>query len=139
MKKAIIPIIFLAAVISCENDKSEKITCDSLILINNDLYANSPNDPLMISNATLENDCLKISFGASGCDSQSWIIELIGSEEIIKTNPPQRSIRLSLRNNEDCLAALGRTMTFDLKPAQISQGEIILNLQCWETPLRYKY
>ncbi|HLP73156.1 MAG TPA: hypothetical protein VK155_09655 [Bacteroidales bacterium] len=141
MKKAIILFIIMITLFACKNDKQkdEKITGDKVILISNELFTTSPNDPLIISNATLENDSLKISFGASGCDSKSWIIELIGSEDILKSNPPQRSIRLSLKNNEACQAALGRTITFDLKPARISEGEIILNLQGWQSPITYIY
>lgn len=141
MKKAITPIIIIIALFSCESDKlkDEIITCEKDILISNELYTTSPNDPFIISDVKLENDCLKISFGASGCDSQSWIIELIGSEDILKSNPPQRSIRLSLKNNESCQAAFGRTITFDLKPARANESEIILNLQGWGAPLNYKY
>lgn len=141
MKKTIIPFIIMIALLACKNDKlkDEKIQGDKAILISNDLFTTSPNDPLIISNATLENDSLKISFNAPGCDSKSWIIELVGSEDLLKSNPPQRSIRLSLKNNEACQSALGRTITFDLKPARISEGEIILNLQGWQSPLTYVY
>lgn len=141
MKKAITPIIIIIALFSCESDKlkDEKTTCEKDILISNELYTTSPNDPFIISDVKLENDCLKISFGASGCDSQSWIIDLIGSEDILKSNPPQRSIRLSLKNNEACQAAFGKTITFDLKHARANESEIILNLQGWGAPLNYKY
>jgi hypothetical protein len=119
--------------------KDDKLTCDNIILIDNDKFTDYPSDPLIISDVILDGDCLQISFGASGCDSQSWIIELVGAEDVLYSDPPQRSIRLSLKNNEECLAAFGRTKTFDLKPSRVSGGEIILNLAGWNNPIRYKY
>ena len=108
------------------------------ILISNSLYANSSKDPLLISNAVIENDSLKISFGASCCSGNNWVISLVGSADILYSDPPQRLIRLSLENTEDCLAVCGRTVVFNLEPAQIQGGVIILDLQGWGS-LKYNY
>jgi hypothetical protein len=124
--------------LSCKKDEKTPLTENSII-IGNDQFDTYPNDRLIISDVSISGDYLQIVFGSSGCDGKSWIIELVGSADILYSDPPQRQIRLSLKNNEDCLAAFGKTMTFNLKPARINSDEIILNLSGWDSPIRYKY
>jgi hypothetical protein len=140
MKKLIISAIFLILLFSCKKDKiiDNHLTNGKDILISNSLYADSPNDYLLISNAVIENDSLKISFSASCCSGKNWVIGLVGSADILYSDPPQRLIRLSLENTEACLAVCGRTAVFNLEPAQIQGGVIILDLQGWGS-LKYNY
>jgi hypothetical protein len=137
MKKIVIFIIFFLLFFSCSKD--DNLICGKVILIDNEKFVDYPSDPLIISDVLLENDCLQISFGASGCDGQNWVMELVGAADIFYSNPPQRPVRLSLKNNEVCQAAFGKTVSFDLKPSRVSGGEIILNLAGWNSPIRYKY
>ena len=141
MKKAIISIIILIPFFSCASDKlkDENLTCDKDILISNELYSNSPDDPLIITDVKLENDCLQITFGSSCCTSENWIVDLVGAADVLYSEPPQRLIRLSLKNYELCQAVCGKTLIFKIKPTQVYGGEIILNLDRWGTPIRYRY
>ena len=109
------------------------------VIIDDNAFNTYPNDPLIISEAMIRGDSLQIEFGASCCDGKNWITKLVGSMEVLYSDPPQRSIRLSLKNNELCMAACGKTVIFDLKPFQVSGGEIILNLNGWSGQLLYKY
>jgi hypothetical protein len=124
--------------LSCKKDEKTPSTENSII-IGNDAFSTYPNDHVIISAVSISGDNLQIGFGSSGCDGKRWIIELVGSSDILYSDPPQRQIRLSLKNNEDCQAAFGKTMTFNLKPSRINSGEIILNLAGWNSPIRYKY
>jgi len=121
-------------------DKSELVSSsDRKLIISTDLYKNAPSDPLFISDAEIIGDSLKITIGASGCDGNDWVLSLVGSNEILYSQPPQRHIRLSLKNNELCTAVCGKTIAFDIKPSKISGGQIILRLDGWQGTLSYNY
>ena len=138
--KTISFLIFSVLCLSLSCKKDEKTpSSEKSIIISNDAFDTYPNDPLIISAVSISGDYLQIGFYSSGCDGKSWIIELVGSADILYSDPPQRQIRLSLKNNEICQAVFGKTMTFNLKPSRISSGEIILNLTGWNSPIRYKY
>jgi hypothetical protein len=124
--------------LSCKKDE-KTLSADKSIIIGNDAFINYPNSPLIISDVSISGDYLQIGFYSSGCDSKSWIIELVGSADILYSDPPQRQIRLSLNNNQLCQALFAKTMTFNLKTSRISSGEIILNLAGWDSPIKYKY
>jgi len=110
-----------------------------MLLIGNEIYDNYPDDQLTILDVTLEGDCLQINFATSGCSGNSWIVELVGREEILESLPPQRLIRLSLENNEICDAYIGKSVTFDITPSRVSGNEIILNLDGWDKKIVYVY
>jgi hypothetical protein len=140
MKKIVFlsSLILLIICFSCVKNEFA-INSDRKIIISNELYKNAPNDPLIITEAEIIGDSLEISFGASCCDGNSWEIKLVGSEDILYSDPPQRYVRLSLKNNELCTAVCGKSMIFDIKPSRIDGGEIVLRLEGWEEPLAYKY
>ena len=94
-------IIFIASLVACKDDETLP-TSENKILIGNTIFKNYPDDPLIISAATINGDSLQITFGASCCDGTNWTVKLIGSDEVLYSSPPQRSIRLSLKNYEIC-------------------------------------
>ena len=133
-------LIFLISIClsSCQDENIVE-PCTQMLLIGNEIYDNYPDDQLTILDVTLEGDCLQINFAASGCSGNSWIVELVGREEILESLPPQRLIRLSLENNEICDAYIGKSVTFDITPSRISGNEIILNLDGWDKKIVYVY
>jgi len=137
IKSTFIFLIFLC-LSSCQDENIVE-PCTQMLLIGNEIYDNYPDDQLTILDVTLEGDCLQINFAASGCSGNSWIVELVGREEILESLPPQRLIRLSLENNEICDAYIGKSVTFDITPSRISGNEIILNLDGWDKKIVYVY
>lgn len=131
-------IALMGLIIACEDDKTKPTTEDQ-ILIGNAIFKNYPDDPLIISAATIIGDSLQISFGASCCDGKSWQVNLVGDSEVLYSLPPQRSIRLSLKNDELCTAVCGRTLKYDLSPCRVNGNQITLNLVGWDKPLIYNY
>lgn len=113
--------------------------CEETVIVDADLYKNAPSDFLTITDASIHNDCLYVRFSASGCDGDSWEIKLIDANVIKESNPIQRDIRLSLKNEEECLAVFTRTLTFDLTPVRTDDNEILLNLSGWDEQLLYRY
>ena len=133
-------ILLISFYINSCHDENIVTPCTQLLLIGNEIYDNYPDDQLKISDVSLEGNCLQINFGASGCSGNSWIFELVGREDVLYSDPPQRLIRLSLKNNEICDAFIGKSVTFDISPSRsISGNKIILNLDGWDKKIVYEY
>jgi len=113
--------------------------CDQKVIINKGQYKNGPSDQLTIQSAEITGDCLTIRFGASGCDGKTWEVKLIDSGEVLYSDPPQRNIRLSLRNKEMCEAYLTREISFDISDLQVNGNKLLLNLSNSETQIAYSY
>lgn len=113
--------------------------CDQKVIINKGQYKNGPSDLLTIQEAEISGDCLTIRFGASGCDGKSWEVRLIDSGEVLYSDPPQRNIRLSLRNKEMCEAYLTREISFDISDLQVNGNKLLLNLSNSGTQIAYSY
>lgn len=93
--------------------------CDQQVIISPTEYQNAPNDPFSITEMRIKDDCLHIKFAASGCDGNTWIVKLIDLGAINKSNPCQRTLRLSLENREGCMAVPSKEVSFDIRDLQI--------------------
>ena len=120
MKKILFLILVGLAVLSCskDDDKENPIKCDLETLISTEQYTTAPSDQLTINSLSINDNCLKINFSSSGCNGDTWELKLIDSEDILESNPPQRNLRLSLKNEELCLAYITKELTFDISNLQ---------------------
>ena len=127
--------------ISCDKDdnKNGGTSCDEQVIINNELYENAPNDELTFVSIEIIEDCLKIKFTSSGCDGSSWEVKLIASEDIAESFPPQRFLRLSLKNEEVCDAVITKEISFGITELRTDGNQLLLNISDWEDPLLYEY
>lgn len=132
-------ILVSLLIISCEKDKFNNIDCDQQILISNPEYKNAPNDPLEINSIEIIEDCLKINFSSGGCNGDTWIVKLVDSEDILESAPPQRNLRLSLENNEECDAYISKEFTFNIKSLQVNGGKVFLNIINSDDQILYEY
>ncbi len=141
MNKLLYSLLPSIILVFCSCDKSDNATplCDQYVVIDNDEYNNAPSDPLIIHKATIDGDCLEISFGASCCDGETWVYKLVASEIFLYSNPPLGSIRLSLKNDELCEAVCGKTVFFDITLLRVSGNKVILHLSGWEDSILYEY
>lgn len=80
-----------------------------------------------------------IKFTASGCSGDSWEVRLIDSEEVLESLPPQRNLRLSLKNQEDCHAMITKTMSFNLANLKVKGNQVLLNIIHTNDPVLYEY
>lgn len=83
-----------------------------------------------------------INFSASGCDGNSWELVLIDADEILESLPLQRRLRLSLNNQELCLAVIDQELSFDISNIQLDEsGEIELNFNnnTTDSSILYQY
>ncbi len=87
----------------------------------------------------IEDDCLLINFGASGCDGNSWELKLIDSGAIMESYPEQRNLKFFLKNEEACLAYFTKEISFDISDLQIDSDKIYLNILNNDSQLLYDY
>lgn len=125
----------LDTVITNINPQTE---CDQNVIISPTEYQNAPNDPFSITDMTITENCLKIKFGASGCDGNTWIVKLIDSGNVAESYPCQRTLRLSLDNKEECTAVPVKEISFDIKDLQIvGNDKVILHVS--DKEILYEY
>ena len=134
-------LLSLFFIIGCKQDIIES-TCDQVVLIDNYAYNNDSSSNFTINSVEIINNCLKINFGASGCDGSSWQEKLIDSEDILESSPVQRNLIFSLENSELCLAYFTKEVSFDISSLQIdNESSLILNISNGENnfELLYEY
>jgi len=125
---------------SCEkNDDNNSITCGKQIILDEDLYDSVNTQYYTILDAVITDDCLEVEIYSGGCDGSTWEVSLVDSEAIAESYPIQRFIKLSLKNEEICLAMVAKRYSFDLKPIRTTDNQISLNLENWSNPLLYSY
>ncbi len=118
---------------------SNNSSCGKKVVISSEKYKNGASDHLSIIDAVIKGDSLHIEFGSSGCDGSTWEVCLFDADEILESNPEQRNIRLSLKNEEMCDAYFKKKVAFDISPLQTQSDKIALNLKDWNKQLLYKY
>lgn len=135
--KILIISLFLVSIFSCEeNDVSDDFRNESVIIDSN-LYNQSESNNYSITNVQLNGDNLTIRISSSGCSSDSWKAILIDANEILESYPVQRKIKLSLENNEACLAVFEKEFTFDISSLKEDYDTVLLNLKGWDTQINY--
>lgn len=111
----------------------------SEVIVSDEFYKNAPQDPFRFKKVEMKGDSLivTVEYGG-GCGDASFT--LVASEAISKSNPPQRNVRLSFKDDDDCEALIKETLIFDLNPLKLEGGSsMIINLMDWDKPLVYIY
>lgn len=139
MRTIIILLFSLFQIIACCPVIEDESMCDDKVIIDKKLFDAAPNSSVNITKIEIIGDCLSIDFNASGCNGISWKVKLIDSEAILKSNPPQRNLRLSLENNELCEAIIHKKISFDISKLRLTGSEVILNIANSEHQIKYIY
>lgn len=100
-------------------NEDNPVNCDQDVIVSQTEYNNAPNHPVTILNTNIEDNCLKIKFGASGCSGDNWVVKLIDSEIVTESNPSQRTLRLSLNDIGECEASFEKEISFNIEDLQI--------------------
>ena len=143
MKKLLL-ILTLIHILSCnsEDDNSTiENNCDftSEIILEEDFNALSTSN-YAITEVELNDDCLEITFSASGCGTDLWEENLYSTDASYNVFPLQRDVKIELINEELCLAVFQKTVSFDLTPFQIDgQSDLPLNITGWNEQITYGY
>ena len=138
-KRILIGLVVVFGIIACNNDDDNSNNCDQVTIVSSEQYETAPNDQLFINTLELNGDCLKINFSSSGCNGDTWNLKLIDSEIIMESNPPQRNLRLSLKNEELCEALITKELTFDIKELRVGGNQVLLNITNSNDQILYEY
>ncbi|MFT6814917.1 MAG: hypothetical protein ACJAZ3_000813 [Sphingobacteriales bacterium] len=141
MKITILLFALVFTFSNCKNKDIDKsvISCGAETIVDADDYISAATDQVVINNLSIDGDCLKIYYGASGCNGDSWIVKLIDSEEIIDSDTLQRNLKFSLLNNEICQAYFTKEITFDISNLQVDGGKVMLNIFDRGDEILYEY
>jgi len=151
--KRILVLLFVIVSIGCHKEEKElplgttdngdinlPDSCIAELAISSEQYQAEIEDILpAIDELNLEGDCLTIRFSESGCDGTSWEVNLVYLTIVLESNPPQRTVRLVLKNEELCDAVIKQEKTFDLSPLRTSGNQVIINIENSDDRILYQY
>lgn len=118
--------------------KTKDVTISDII-ISEDLYKSSINSNHIIDNLTIEDDVLIIKYTSSGCDGNSWELKLIDADIIKESYPPQRDLKLLLKNEELCLASITKEIRFNIAELKTEGSKVQLNFNGTEKRILFEY
>ena len=133
-------------ILSCKSQKNAK---NSTIETNSETMLKAtigdietPSDLIQITGVTISGNIMSIDVNYSGgCEEHNF--QLIGSENIAKSLPPIRSIKLVHNANGDaCRKLEERTLVFDISDLTYKQeaGSVIyLTLDGWKDRIEYTF
>lgn len=140
MKKILTLILIGIAILSCSNDdNANQNNCDFKTIISGEQYVNAPDNQLVINSLDINDNCLKINFSSGGCEGNTWELKLIDSGDVMESNPPQRNLRLSLKNEELCEAYITKELTFDITNLKVNGNKVQLNIINSDENILYEY
>ena len=139
IKKTLITLCILALTLGCKKGEEITLNCDQPIVIDDNLYTDAPRDDFNLVGADIIGNCLQLTVRyGGGCGDIEF--KLITTKNILESNPVQRNIRLSLKDEDYCKALLIKEISFDLIPIRVSgDNRVALNLEGWNDPLLYQY
>lgn len=123
--------------LSCNTHSNTNKACPNKGVLDQQRFDKITDPNHTIYSAFIENDCLTVSIQAGGCSGSTWKTSIIGSESIIKTGIPKRSIKIELKNEELCEALIIQEYSFDLSAFRVDNDKTILLLEGWEDELIY--
>jgi len=144
MEKYFYIILLSTLLLSCNSDDDNsnvENNCDFISeIISEDDFNAIDTSNYAIADVELNNDCLKITFGSSGCGTELWEENLFSTDAFFTIFPLQRTLKMELINEELCQATFQKTVSFDLTPFQINgQNELPLNIEGWNEQVVYEY
>jgi len=142
MKK--IDVFFICLfVLGCNSNDEPTIEnkCDvsSEIISSEDFSAVSTSN-YVITKLEINEDCIEITFGSSGCGTELWEEHLFSVDDFYTIFPLQRDLKMELINEESCEAYFIKTVSFNLIPLQLEgQNLLPLNIYGWNEQVSYEY
>lgn len=135
-------ILFLFSIVgfsNCSDNEPDNPLCGQRAIINETLYLNANTELLDVVEISIAQDCLNIELGSSGCDGESWVVELFDAGVILESFPPQRNVVISIKNDELCDAYFTREYSFDISSLRVDGSSVFLNIANTESQILYEY
>ena len=93
-----------------------------------------------ITKVEINDDCIEITFGSSGCGTELWEEHLFSVDSFYTTFPYKRALKMELINEELCEAYFIKKVSFDLLPLQLEGQDLLpLNIYGWNEQVIYEY
>ncbi|MDA8930292.1 hypothetical protein N9J07_02785 [Bacteroidia bacterium] len=136
-------IFFL--IITCTSGCSEKEPtsshCDRSVIVSDRNY-NKANDnsDFSIEEVSITSNCMIITYNyGGGCGNINT--SLVAGENTTQNtlNLPQRELKLSIDDNDNCKALIQTSEEFDISALQGEGNLTILKLHKWDTDINYTY
>ena len=142
MKK--IGVFFICLfVLDCNSNDEPTIEnkCDvSSEIISSEAFSAVSTSNYAITKVEINEDCIEITFGSSGCGTELWEEHLFSVDDFYTIFPLQRDLKMELINEELCEAYFIKTVSFNLIPLQIDGQNIVpLNIYGWNEQVSYDY
>lgn len=112
--------------------------CNDQVVVSSKLFEKAPNDYFNINSVTIAEDTLFVSI-SSGGGCGYWEVKLIDQGTIAESDPPQRTLRISLKDKDTCEALITARYSFDISCLKTDGNQVILNLLGWNEPILYQY
>ena len=142
MKKIGVFIIYLF-VLGCNSDDEPTIEnkCNVLSeIISSQEFSTVSTSNYAITKVEINEDCIEITFGSSGCGTELWEEHLFSVDSFYTIFPLQRDLKMELINQDLCEANFIKTVSFDLIPLQLDGQDLLpLNIYGWNEQVSYEY
>lgn len=119
---------------SCDDDDDNPqptSDCGPYVEADDARYSEALNSSLYtLDTAWIEGDCVSILISSSCCgNTDNWELDLVDSDGLAESFPPQRFIALDFINNDECQAICLDTFSFDMgRIDRENYDTILLNL-----------
>ena len=142
MKKIVVFIICLF-VLGCNSNDEPTIEnkCNVLSeIISPEAFSAVSTSNYAITKVEINEDCIEITFGSSGCGTELWEEHLFSVDSFYTIFPLQRDLKMELINEDLCDANFIKTVSFDLIPLQLEGQDLLpLNIYGWNEQVIYEY
>ena len=142
MKKIGVFIIYLF-VLGCNSDDEPTIENKCNVLsenISSQEFSTVSTSNYAITKVEINEDCIEITFGSSGCGTELWEEHLFSVDSFYTIFPLQRDLKMELINQDLCEANFIKTVSFDLIPLQLEGQDLLpLNIYGWNEQVIYEY
>lgn len=142
MKKIGVFIIYLF-VLGCNSNDEPTIEnkCNVLSeIISSQDFSTVSTSNYAITKVEINEDCIEITFGSSGCGTELWEEHLFSVDSFYTIFPLQRDLKMELINEDLCDANFIKTVSFDLIPLQLEGQDLLpLNIYGWNEQVIYEY
>lgn len=124
-----------------ENSTNQQTDSNEIIYLSGKIgELSARSDAFTIESAAIDGSilCVTITY-SGGCEEHQF--ECIGSRAVAKSYPPQRSIKLIHKaNNDMCEAMITKKIEIDILPFSVGpNSEMVLHLNGFSTPLKFKH
>jgi hypothetical protein len=117
----VLTVVLMAT--ACSEDDPINENCPDRIIVSESKYQSVNNDnAVLIQEMSIEDDCLLMKVGFSGCDDEHTIL-MVTDGSVAESFPVQVYFKLSDENPQACQAFFVKDLAFDLDQLNVVVGD----------------